>query len=71
MFSLPDDWEPVNDIQKGVQDLVNLLVIRANDTEKVVGDQPLRKLHSLHPTKNVDTQFGTDIVTIAPFLALE
>ncbi|CAG9955330.1 unnamed protein product [Clonostachys rosea f. rosea IK726] len=71
VFSLPDDWEPVNDIQKGVQDLVNLLVIRANDTEKVVGDQPLRKLHSLHPTKNVDTQFGTDIVTIAPFLALD
>ncbi|CAH0056843.1 unnamed protein product [Clonostachys solani] len=71
VFTQPDDWEPVDDIQKGVQDLINLLVTRANDTENVMGDQPLRKLHSLHPTKNVDTQFGTNISSIAPFLALD
>ncbi|VUC37536.1 unnamed protein product [Clonostachys rosea] len=71
VITRPDEWEPTDDIQKGVQELIHLLVTRANDTEHVKGDQPLRKLRSLHPTKDVDTQFGTDMTSIAPFLALD
>lgn len=52
-----------------VRDLVKLLVDRANDEE--LSDQPLSKLHTLHPTRDIDQQYGDDIVTIFPLLSLK
>ncbi|KAK8078986.1 Cys/Met metabolism- pyridoxal phosphate-dependent enzyme [Apiospora phragmitis] len=55
-----------------VPNLLHLHVTRANDVGKVAADQdcPLRKPRKLRPTRDVDSQFGTDLEAIAPFLAL-
>lgn len=52
-----------------IQDLVKLLVDRAND-EGLHG-QPLSKLHTLYPTRDIDTQYGHDMRTIFPLLSLK
>jgi hypothetical protein len=55
-------------LEPGVPRLMELLVARANDDH--LKDQPLQKLRVLHSTADVDRQAGTELVTIAPFLAL-
>lgn len=59
----------VDELCRSGFDLVDLLISRANDVE--LRDQPLQKLHTLHPTHDVDTQSGTDMESIFPFLALD
>lgn len=69
---LPDSYDgDLDEDQKGVAALTCLLVTRANDVAGIEGDQPLRRLRTLHPTKNVDSQSGMELDPIAPFLALE
>ncbi|CEJ80067.1 hypothetical protein VHEMI00272 [[Torrubiella] hemipterigena] len=55
--------------ESGTRDLMALLVERAND-ETLVGE-PLSKLRVLHPMRDVDTQFGVDMIAVLPFLALK
>lgn len=45
-------------------------VIELANREDLAG-QPLSKLHTLHPTWAVDTQFGDNIASIFPFLTLK
>lgn len=64
----PDADTPAR-FEHGVQDLVALLVERAND-ETLVGE-PLSNLRVLHPMGDPDHQFGQNMMALVPFLALK
>lgn len=78
---LPGSWSSVNaeprlDRQGGVEpyqyqvsQLMQLLVNLANDG--TTREWPLKRLRKLHPTCGPDTQFGEEMISIAPFLSLE
>ncbi|PQK08072.1 hypothetical protein BB8028_0001g01510 [Beauveria bassiana] len=52
-----------------VTSLLRLLVTRAND--KALKDQPLQKLRTILPARNVDLRVGTVMEQLFPFLALD
>lgn len=78
---LPSRWGPscvepaealggdLDKVQRGVADLIQLLVARANNSN--LKEQPLQKLRVLYRTPDVDTQYGIGMLSIAPFLALD
>lgn len=61
--------EDISETQKTVSKLLRLLVSRANDP--TLKNQPLAKLRILHPTNTYGSQFGIDLITFTPFLALQ
>lgn len=80
-LTLPGSWssanaeprenreEGVESYQYGVSQLMQLLVQLANDGTS--RDSPLKKLRKLNPSQDPDSQFGIEMISIAPFLSLE
>lgn len=68
-YEFDDATTQARQLLRLVWKLVDLLVDRAKN--HTLAGQPLSKLHTLYPTRDVDTQLGHDIISIFPFLALE
>ncbi|KAH8884419.1 hypothetical protein GQ53DRAFT_810949 [Thozetella sp. PMI_491] len=67
---LPQEWEEdLDDLDQTVPLFVQSVITRANDNASE--NQPLQKLRILHPTQDIETQFGTRLASIFPFLALD